>query len=257
MNFPVGWGYRLVFLVPILLWLIVSLSIRRGESWSAKLLAFIAGSDNRLSLSRLQAFAWTLVIFGSFFAAMAIHSKIPSVSTLEMKEYEDKAKTAKDKLPKFTEEKDSAEKAFDDAERAKKDYEKVFDDAKKARDEAFRKNPTDPNLANLEKVLTDAETNKTAKLSDFNSKGTAFKEAKVKFDEANKAIDAVANLNWVQIPLMVLALAGIAIGSNIFSSLISALNSEEKSAKVDSVTRLKKEDFATKTDQPLKPASRK
>ena len=53
---------------------------------------------------------------------------------------------------------------------------------------------------------------------------------------------------------MVLALAGIAIGSNIFSSLISALNSEEKSAKVNSVTRLKKEDFATKTDQPLKPA---
>lgn len=254
MGLPIYWGYWLVFLVPFILWLTVSLLIRRGESWSAKFLAFIGGSDNRLSLSRLQAFAWTLVIFGSFFAAMAIHTKISPVSTLQMKEYEANAKTAKENLPKFTEAKNSADKAFDEAEKAKKDAEKVYEDAKKARDEASKKIPTDPNLANLEKALTDAEATKTTKTNDFNNKDTAFKEAKKKLEEANAAIEAERNLNWVQIPLMVLALAGIAIGSNIFSSLISALNSEEKSAKVNEVTRLDKANFAAKTTQPGKTA---
>ncbi|HRH43622.1 MAG TPA: ATP synthase F0 subunit B [Pyrinomonadaceae bacterium] len=254
MNLPIYWGYWLVFLVPFILWLVVSLLIRRGESWSAKFLAFIAGSDNRLSLSRLQAFAWTLVIFGSFFAAMAIHTKISPVTALQTKEFEANAKAAKENLPKFTEAKNSADKAFDEAEKAKKDAEKVYEDAKKARDEASKKIPPDPNLANLEKALTDAETIKNTKTNDFNNKDTAFNDAKKKLEGANAAIEAEKNLNWVQIPLMVLALAGIAIGSNIFSSLISALNSEEKSAKVNEVTRLDKANFAAKTKQADKPA---
>ena len=50
--------------------------VSKRNGWKAKAFAFIAGSDNRLSLSRLQVLAWTLVIFGSFTAAMVIHNPI-------------------------------------------------------------------------------------------------------------------------------------------------------------------------------------
>jgi hypothetical protein len=68
-----GW---LIFIgAPGLLWLLGGLA-NRGHGASAKALAFMVGSDNRLSLSRFQAFFWTLAIFGSYFAAMAIHTDI-------------------------------------------------------------------------------------------------------------------------------------------------------------------------------------
>jgi hypothetical protein len=59
---PVGW--LLFFFVPIALWLAGTAgSYQVGKTSS--LLTIIIGTDNRLSLSRLQAFAWTLVIFGA------------------------------------------------------------------------------------------------------------------------------------------------------------------------------------------------
>ncbi len=79
MNWPKALCIVLFFLVPGLIWLLGALA-NRGHGPSAKALSFIVGSDNRLSLSRLQAFAWTLVIFGSFFAAMAIHTKIDAAA---------------------------------------------------------------------------------------------------------------------------------------------------------------------------------
>jgi hypothetical protein len=75
MNWPTGIGWVVFICVPVLIWLLGALA-NRGHGFSARALGFVVGSDNRLSLSRLQAFLWTLIIFGSYFAAMAIHSDI-------------------------------------------------------------------------------------------------------------------------------------------------------------------------------------
>ncbi len=75
MNWPASIGWVVFICVPGLIWLLAALA-NRGHGPSAKALGFVVGNDNRLSLSRLQAFVWTLVIFGSFFAAMAVHAKI-------------------------------------------------------------------------------------------------------------------------------------------------------------------------------------
>jgi len=61
----------LIVIVPLVLWALFSLLTRE---WKRKrLFGLIAGADNRLSLSRLQAFAWTMVIFGTYSAAMWVH----------------------------------------------------------------------------------------------------------------------------------------------------------------------------------------
>src|SRR5258708_7492406 len=61
----------LIVIVPLLLWALFSLLTRE---WRRKrIFGLIAGADNRLSLSRLQAFVWTMVIFGTYSAAMWLH----------------------------------------------------------------------------------------------------------------------------------------------------------------------------------------
>lgn len=75
MHWPTRIGWLIFIGVPGLLWLLGALA-NRGHGVGTKALAFMAGNDNRLSLSRFQAFFWTLVIFGSYFAAMAIHTDI-------------------------------------------------------------------------------------------------------------------------------------------------------------------------------------
>jgi len=80
MNWPIWAGWIVFILVPGLIWLLGA-TANRGHGPSAKALGFIVGSDGRLSLSRLQAFIWTLVIFGSYFAAIVIHTKIEPTTT--------------------------------------------------------------------------------------------------------------------------------------------------------------------------------
>lgn len=64
----------------------------------------------------------------------------------------------------------------------------------------------------------------------------ALGKAKDALKEAQqKAETAAKNAQWVNIPAALLALAGIAIGSGVFSSLIAASNSEDKTACVTSV----------------------
>ena len=91
MDLPTYWGYLLFFAVPVVLWLIGALAIKR-RPLIVRLLSLIAGDDNRLSLSRLQAFAWTLVIFGSFASAMGVHSHIDVGTRIETKQKSDAAK---------------------------------------------------------------------------------------------------------------------------------------------------------------------
>jgi len=55
MNWPVSLGWILFFAVPAALWIVGALP-SRGHGFPASALGFVAGSDGRLSLSRLQAF---------------------------------------------------------------------------------------------------------------------------------------------------------------------------------------------------------
>ena len=76
MGWPVWLGNTLFFAVPAVLYVIVIAVSAARWGQPLAILGVIAGSDNRLSLSRLQAFAWTLVIFGGFAASMAVSVKI-------------------------------------------------------------------------------------------------------------------------------------------------------------------------------------
>ncbi len=205
---PYFWGVLLYFLVPLLLWIGCTLFIRRGEARTSRAFAFIAGSDNRLSLSRLQAFLWTLVIFGSFVAAMAIHTKISPL-------------TEADKITA----KDNARLTVD----LREGYKTVYDLALVK----FKENPDTPDVkASLQKA--GADYHKAA-------------------EEANAAAIKDQFSDWVNIPAALLALAGIAIGSGIFSSIISAVNSEDKSAEVDYIAHLPAEKFNNDANFPNVP----
>ena len=193
---PYFWGALLFFLVPLGLWFIGSAFIPRPEL-SAKVLAFIAGSDNRLSLSRLQAFAWTLIIFGSFVAAMTIHTRISPTTEAEHNQQ------------------------LAEADRA-------------AKNETHYQNEMDKAWAAYDK--TPDETTKAAKDA-----------AEQRYDEAHRAaqitIVQANNNNWVGIPGALLLLAGIAIGSGVFSSLISAVNAEAKTACVTGIKPITAAEF--------------
>lgn len=172
-------GWLVFFGVPLLLWIIgAGAAFNKGRN--SPFFAYIAGSDHRLSLSRLQAFAWTLTIFGAFAAAMAVHD-FPKPGILE---------TAASNL----------ETATQEAEKAKK------------------------------------ELDQTTNAQDRPAKQTALDNAINKQKAAQKDVDSIkSRAGWVDIPAALLMLAGIAIGSGVFSSLIAASNSEEKIACVTSI----------------------
>ena len=83
MRLAVWAGRVLFFAVPAVLWLIGTAAAKR-KGLESPLLAFIGGSDNRLSLSRLQAFLWTLVIFGAFAAAMVVSTEVSTEKWIEI-----------------------------------------------------------------------------------------------------------------------------------------------------------------------------
>jgi hypothetical protein len=229
---PVWLGYLIFFLVPIVLWMI-GVAVVKRPGFEARAFAFVAGSDNRLSLSRLQAFSWTLVIFGSFAAAMAIHTKIVPITAQERKDKVavDKAAAAK------------AAQAEKDAGIAKESAVKEADTAKKAAATADAEAEAAAKLAAAATVTdvqkADAAQKAKAK-ADLTAKAAALatvaaeKTAAAKKAAADRiAADKAANVtgdDWVSIPAGLLALAGIALGSGVFSSLISAVNSEDKTA---------------------------
>ena len=228
MGLNIYWGYWLFFLVPLVLWFIGATFVRRKEL-SAKYFAFIAGGDNRLSLSRLQAFAWTLIIFGSFFAAMAVHKSIPLVTQAEADEKKSLAEQAKNNLAGLQA---AAETARKDRDIANNNFV-----AKKTLLESIqRDSPQDAKIAVATDGLTSAKT-------DLDAKEVVVTTAEQKLQEAKNTINEAATPIWVDIPTTLLALAGIAIGSGIFSNLISALNSEDKTACVTEIKHISADDF--------------
>jgi hypothetical protein len=186
---------RVVFvLAPLVLWFLVAgLSHRGGEK---KLRAIVSGHDGRLSLSRLQAFAWTMILFGSFCAAMAVHPRIVIAS--------DDDRTA-------------AKSAYDAAAAAQK----TSEEAKKSADLALQQARNSGDKAKI--ATAQQSANNAAK--DLDDKKSAAAKAKLKWRK----------MSWVAIPSQLLALAGISLGSGVFASVIAASNDNGKDPAVTKV----------------------
>src|SRR6185369_2061115 len=131
---------------------------------------------------------------------------------------------------------------------------KAANDAYAAAETAF--NEAETKKANLPATASDetktkaqqevdaAKAELAAKTQTRDTADKAAKEAQAAFDKADQdaknAVDLAKSYQWVDIPAALLALAGIAIGSGVFSSLISAVNSEDKTACVTSLESIPK-----------------
>ncbi len=72
MGFSPKLMWLVFFVAMAALWLLGFLAAKYLGRKS--LIVFIGGDDDRLSLSKAQAFAWTLIIVSSYLAAMAVHT---------------------------------------------------------------------------------------------------------------------------------------------------------------------------------------
>jgi hypothetical protein len=229
---------RVVFLlVPLALWLLFAAIVHRRGFW-AKVLALIAGSDNRLSLSRLQALAWTLVIIGSYAAAMAIHRPLVPANSLEVSradsllvEHEARTRTAEDELRRRTDDSVRYASALRDA---------LADSAGQSGVAAAENGPpaTQPSFGKLmaARRASDYAANELKKARSAHDRARA---------DVNDAELRAAQLHWVRIPGALLALASLTIGSGVLSSLISVANREAKTACVTVLRQATAADLAS------------
>ena len=188
---------------------------QRGKD--KKLRAVIGGHDGRLSLSRLQAFAWTMILFGSYCAAMIVHPRI-IIATAD-----DSAR---------------AKSAYDAATAALKTSEDALTAANLTASE--KKSAIKPGDAVTKKASDDADAAARKAKDDRDAKKAAVAAAK----------DAWRKTRWVEIPNPLLALAGISLASGVFASVISASNDNGKDPAVTDL-----EVRATVTSPPTSPLS--
>ena len=233
MNLSKSWGYLLFFAIPAFLWLAGMIAVKR-RPFAARLFAFVAGSDNRLSLSRLQAFVWTLVIFGSFAAAMSVHLPI-NVSTpaaIEQQMADTRASLQQ------------ADGALRAAE-AKVATLSVIPEPSTV-GAATVPSPAPPN-STPQSVLEGRPPIDTPNTTKALAVANKEREKAKKDKEAIQDAVYAAGSKWVEIPPELLALAAIAIVSGVFSSLISTLGSEAKTACVTGLKRVTVEELKTTT----------
>jgi len=247
MNWPASFGWALFIAVPLALWGLGALA-NRGHGFWACVLAFMVGSDNRLSLSRLQAFVWTLVIFGSFAAAMSIHTPIKSATPEEVKAANDAAKKSSD--DSASRQKDYEAAKADEAKaiaasQAAHDAATVAEAEAQGRNKEAKTHPEteeaakDAQVAELNaarKRAADARVDEQGRAALLPEKSQAVAAAKASWEAADaedkRAQELIKSFAWVQIPPALLALAGIAIGSGVFSSLIASVNGDSKTANI-------------------------
>ncbi len=234
-------GYFVFFLAPIILWVLVAARSNRGKQ--AKFLSLAAGHDGRLSLSRLQALAWTLIIFAAFCAAMAVHPAIVIAGDTEKKAAEkayndavDAEKTARQAMDAAALDLVQKNNAKDTAAGEAKTKQKAADDtveaAKKTAAAATgaAKKPADEAVTAAQKAADQVKADNAKKISDGDVAVQAAKKtadaAKNNVDSKNKAAETAKlkwrKTKWVFIPSELLALAGISLASGVFASVISA-----------------------------------
>lgn len=256
------YGTMIFIAVPAALWLLGAFA-NRGHGLAARLLGFTVGTDNRLSLSRLQAFFWTLVIFGSYAAAMAIHADIRPATDAEISAATQRAQAAVDEAAvrktdyqKAQTAQEVAESALDTAEdtlaTAQQDvtfWAKVVPPAATKEEIENQSKMAQAALLQAQKARDDASALKVRKTSFVTAAKNSYDEAQRYADNAQNGVPSSA---WVQIPSALLALSGIAIGTGVFSSLIAAVGGEDQTA---SVTGLRTVQFGTGQNQTPLPAS--
>jgi hypothetical protein len=201
-------------------------------------------------LSRLQAFAWTLVIFGSFAAAMSIHTRIKSATPEEIKAINDAAKKSSDEAAAKLRDYEAAqsdEAKAGAASLAAHEATVAAEAEAEARAKEAKANPGTDKAAqdaqaaaikDAEKRASDARVDEYVKAKVLAEKHQATIAPKAAWEKADaedkKAQECVksSSFAWVQIPPALLALAGIAVGSGVFSSLIAGVNGDSKTASV-------------------------
>jgi hypothetical protein len=251
MGLHENWGRWLFFLVPIILWLIGG-GVAMFKGRKSPFLAYIAGSDNRLSLSRLQAFLWTLVIFGAFAAAMAVHTPIVPGTREEAASALEAKKGADDAWDKAN--KDAPDKAAQMKIAARTLEENQKAATEKAEAAAKATESQKPAAEKAAKEANDDAQKAMAAKADADMKAAEAKARAAAALSEKKAADLKASsYTWVIIPDALLALAGIAIGSGIFSSFIAAKNGEEKTASIIGIGSAA--DLPNAASRPSKPAN--
>lgn len=257
---PLRLGLILFFLIPLAIWVIVFLIAGVKNNYKFKFFGLIVGSDNRLSLSKLQALAWTLVIFGSYFAAMAVHKPINPNVQLEADSAKKQAdlavnkvkslatdlELAKTNLATATQEKTVADKAYTEA----KDKSNKLETDATATSEAKESAKTD--AAKKAEELSKKTTNHTTASKNLEEVQKSISDAEKSAQTAKEYAETTAKQafseSWVDIPLVLLALAGIAIGTGVFSSLISAVNGEKQTAEITGIKAISSTDFNNRTN---------
>lgn len=254
-------GLIVFFLVPLAIWIIVFL-IARKKNQSFKFFGLIVGSDNRLSLARLQALAWTLVIFGSYFAAMGVHKPIDINAQAEADRATEQAKIAESKVKSLATALEIAKTKMDNASKEKSAADKALNDAKSNKekiDANANSTPEEKEAANTDVARKTEELavktqNQNRALQDFEevqkSVSDAEKSAQTAKENAGVAAETAFSEKWVDIPLELLALAGIALGSVGFSSLISAVSGEDKTAEITNVDYISSKNFNDEAKYP-------
>jgi hypothetical protein len=218
---------RIVFvIVPVALWLLFAVIVHRRGFWG-KLLPLIAGRDNRLSLSRAQALTWSLVIFGSYAAAMAIHTPLRPARAEEVRHSDSLAVQAR--IRQRAAEDDFTRKAADTVNAARATSTARRDSAEAAikADAGAEDGPRQ--LARAEVALRVAQAREAIGRSEVRLAEAAVNAASA---DTRAAELRVAELDWVEIPGVLLLLAGLTIGSGVLSSLISSATGENKTVCV-------------------------
>jgi len=245
MGWPQNWGWVLFLLVPGILWIIGALANRGGDIRD-RIFGFAVGTDGRLSLSRLQAFLWTLVIFGSFAAAMCVHKKISPGSPTEVNKRSDDAKAAADRASAAKVDYDAAI-VNAKAAAAKKQSDRLAADNAVFQAARWQKEGSNAPPGKIDEAKSTAMTlSVQADGSDNNAlkaeqtRDTAQKAWEQAKKDADTADAAAKAFDWVKIPDALLALAGIAVGAGVFSNLISTVSSDDKTAKITAVRSIPK-----------------
>jgi hypothetical protein len=217
----VRYPYVVFFAVPLVFWWLISRLTQQGHG--RVLSAVITGNDGRLSLSRLQAFLWTMLILGSFCAAMVARPWPANVDKAEVTVRENALQQAKVNLDAAVAALAAAEAEMASRLATRTEGRAGFREAEEAWKHAATadKKPATALLTEKGTALRKAEIEYTAAVRQVERLRLGRSSAEDAHDDAKKRY---RRTQWVKIPTELLALAGISLATGVFSAAISAGN---------------------------------
>jgi hypothetical protein len=233
------------FATILIIWALGTLRAHRGRrphrlGWRGWFhpLGFIVGNDNRLSLSRAQAFLWTMVIFGTYAAAWKAHKAVKPATPAAIEKITALATKARERA--IESHSSALQRSISAGVAAEAKASAELDSAL-----AFP-NPVDstrtaPALDSVRAALNARRKEAAdARVSSI----AADRVARIDSLRASLMEADAARYKWILIPAGLLALAGISIGSGLFSSLISAVNSTGVQPCITSIRAVRYEDLS-------------